>query len=311
MGKTDLENFPTSRSALRMLDDVSTGFYENSYVGKWLYQVMGLEYDDAFRLAEALPEQFFPETATWGLKYHEMKWQLPVREDLSYEERRRLVYRKMAYRAPMTPYRMEEYLRVATGLNVQISDCHDSGPSGFQPDHPNIFLADFIGGSTSDVIRALQILNRIKQSHTVCRMRHSIKGKTAGIWITACLSTGAALRIKAKLTDSVAAADRLPVLSAHRIGGMLKVKTGLTENLSGHSAGRITAPAAHMITGNVRIKTAVTESVRADGARMARAGVMCAENIRVKTKTAGELGSGMKVAGQVHARIADRIYVKH
>ena len=80
MGSIDLENFPTSSSALRMLDDVSTGFYENSYVGKWLFQVMGLEYDDAFQLVEDLPKQFFPETATWGLKYHEMKWQLPVRE---------------------------------------------------------------------------------------------------------------------------------------------------------------------------------------------------------------------------------------
>lgn len=133
----------------------------------------------------------------------------------------------------------------------------------------------------------------------------------AGVTAAAYSCLGGILKVKAKLTDSVAAADRLPVLSAHRIGGMLKVKTGLTENLSGHSAGRITAPAAHMITGNVRIKTAVTESVRADGAKMARAGVMCLENMRVKTKTAGELGSGMKVAGQVHARIADRIYVKH
>ena len=133
----------------------------------------------------------------------------------------------------------------------------------------------------------------------------------AGVTAAAYSCLGGILKVKAKLTDSVAAADRLPVLSAHRIGGMLKVKTGLTENLSGHSAGRITAPAAHMIAGNVRIKTAVTESVRADGAKMARAGVMCLENMRVKTKTAGELGSGMKVAGQVHARIADRIYVKH
>lgn len=129
MGKTDLENFPTSRCALRMLDDVSAGFYEKSYVGKWLYQVMGLEYDDAFRLAEALPEQFFPETATWGLRYHEEKWGLPVREQLDYEERRRLIYQKRDYRAPMTPYRMENFLHNATGLDVRISDCHDSGPS--------------------------------------------------------------------------------------------------------------------------------------------------------------------------------------
>ena len=43
--KFDLEAFPTSESAVRMLSYVSQGFYDSSYVGKWLYQVMGMEYD--------------------------------------------------------------------------------------------------------------------------------------------------------------------------------------------------------------------------------------------------------------------------
>lgn len=41
--KIDLENFPTSQSAQNMLATVTPGFYDQSYVGKWLYQVMGLE----------------------------------------------------------------------------------------------------------------------------------------------------------------------------------------------------------------------------------------------------------------------------
>lgn len=92
--KFDLEQFPTSESAKRMLSYVTPGFYDNSYVGKWLYQVMGLEYDDARKLAEELQYQMFPETATWGLMYHEIKWGLPVRTNLSYEERRQLIYQK-------------------------------------------------------------------------------------------------------------------------------------------------------------------------------------------------------------------------
>lgn len=167
MGRIDLENFPTSRSALRMLDDVSTGFYENSYVGKWLYQIMGIEYDDAFQLVETLTEQFFIETATWGLRYHEEKWQLSVREDLSFEERRRLIYRKMAYRAPMTPYWMEKYLLNATGYKVSIADCHDLGEYGYKLTHPNRFRADFTVEGTLDVKKVKRILNNIKQSHTI------------------------------------------------------------------------------------------------------------------------------------------------
>ena len=118
--KFDLEAFPTSESAVRMLSYVSQGFYDSSYVGKWLYQVMGMEYDDVRKIIEELPYQMFPETATWGLMYHELKWQLPVRENLSYEERRKLIYQKRDCRTPMTPYRMEQYVKTQLGLKYRL-----------------------------------------------------------------------------------------------------------------------------------------------------------------------------------------------
>ena len=52
MEKFDLENFPTSESAKKMLSYVSDGFYDESYVGKWLFQVMGAEYDKALEIVE-------------------------------------------------------------------------------------------------------------------------------------------------------------------------------------------------------------------------------------------------------------------
>ena len=55
--KFDLETFPTSECALKMLSYVTQGFYDKSYVGKWLYQVMGQEYDEALKLAEELKYQ--------------------------------------------------------------------------------------------------------------------------------------------------------------------------------------------------------------------------------------------------------------
>ena len=99
MTDEELELFPTSESALKMLSYVTPGFYDKSYVGKWMFQVMGLEYDKALKLAEELPEQFFPETATWGLCWHEIKWGLPVQENLSYQERRQAIYEKRHYGA--------------------------------------------------------------------------------------------------------------------------------------------------------------------------------------------------------------------
>lgn len=164
--KFDLENFPASESAQRMLSYVTAGFYDDSYVGKWLYQVMGLEYDSARKAAEELPAQLFPETATWGLMYHEIKWGLPVRPNLSYEERRRLIYQKRDYRSPMTPYRMEIYLKNAMGFEVHVADCNDPGEYGYRFDHPNIFRVTFIGEDTLNSKWAKEILSGLKQSHT-------------------------------------------------------------------------------------------------------------------------------------------------
>lgn len=175
MEKFDLENFPTSKSARKMLSYVSDGFYDKSYVGKWIYQVMGIEYDAALEIVEALPEQFFPETATWGLMFHEIKWGLPVRENLSYEERRRLIYQRRDCRAPMTPYWMEKYLQNITGFEVHIADINDSGEYGFVAPHPNMFKAYFLGEESLDSKLVHEILDRFKQSHTTYTVNERIE----------------------------------------------------------------------------------------------------------------------------------------
>ena len=65
MATFDIERFPESESAKRMLSYVTPGWYDYSYVGKWLYEVMGREIDNAEFYVEDLINQLFPETATW------------------------------------------------------------------------------------------------------------------------------------------------------------------------------------------------------------------------------------------------------
>lgn len=154
----DLENFPTSESAKRMLESVdSGGFYDKSYVGKWIFQVMGLEMDEARQFIEELPYQAFPETATWGLRYHEQKYGLPVREGMPLEERRRSIYSKRDERSPMNPYRMEVILENITGRKAHVDD--ESGPI-------NTFTVKLESGDNAvDVAAAIKKLKDIKQSH--------------------------------------------------------------------------------------------------------------------------------------------------
>ena len=174
MEKFDLENFPVSESAKNMVASVSDRFYDNSYVGKWLYEVMGQEYDTAREIATDILNQLFPETATWGLMYHEIKWGLPVRENLPYEERRQLIYRKRDYRVPMTPYRMEVYLKKVTGFDVRIADINDPGNYGFVALHPNIFKVYIFNQKILNSKLIHEILNNIKQSHTTYILNQQI-----------------------------------------------------------------------------------------------------------------------------------------
>lgn len=168
MAEYNIENFPTSEAAKRMMVTISEDFYRDSYVMKWIQQVMGLEWDSAKKIIEEeLPKQFYPETATWGLLFHEIKWHLPIRENLSYKERRKLIYQKRDFKGPMTPYKMEEYLSKTMDAKVHVMDCHDSGEQEYVPSHPNAFKVIFDKNDAVDFREAFKKIANIKQSHTI------------------------------------------------------------------------------------------------------------------------------------------------
>lgn len=175
MASFDIDNFPTSEHAQKMLGYVTKGFYDESYVGKWLFQVIGLGYDDIKSIIGTLPDQFFPETATWGLMYHELKWGLEVRDDLSYEERRALICIKRDSKLPVTPYRMENIIaaKLGSGYSAEVIDTHDKGSHGeFTPEHPCTF-AVYVEGEDFDYDTLIGIIDGTKQSHTTYTAIHT------------------------------------------------------------------------------------------------------------------------------------------
>ena len=87
MTDEELELFPTSESALKMLSYVTPGFYDKSYVGKWMFQVMGLEYDKALKLAEDFSVSF-------DAKGHDPPRRRPVKRKISEELRYRQAEQK-------------------------------------------------------------------------------------------------------------------------------------------------------------------------------------------------------------------------
>lgn len=160
----NIEQFPTSEAAKRMMGYITgNGFYDNSWVGKWLFQVMGTEIEDARRIVEELTYQVFPETATWGLKYHEEKYGLPVRENLSPEERRKLILEKRDTKAPITPWRIEQLLGNTTGFETHVIDINEL-VNDIQ--HPNVFEVSMKGEGILDVPAVIEKIKKLKQSHT-------------------------------------------------------------------------------------------------------------------------------------------------
>lgn len=161
----NIENFPTSEAAKRMMGYITgNGFYDRSYVGKWIFQVMGIEMDEARRIIEdELPYQAFPETATWGLRYHEEKFGLPIRENLSSEERRKLILDRRDTKAPITPWRLEKMVNSVLGCDVKVVDIHE-------PDnkitHPNTFVVYLEGEGAFSLQKGIDKINDAKQSHT-------------------------------------------------------------------------------------------------------------------------------------------------
>lgn len=122
----DIERFPTSDTAQRMLSRVSP-IYENSYIIKWLYEVMGIEFDEARKIIQELGDQMFTQTVTWGIAYQEHKYSIEPDEFLSLEERRARLYRKKTAGTPVSPRRLEKYIADLWGITVDLDETYAPG----------------------------------------------------------------------------------------------------------------------------------------------------------------------------------------
>ncbi|MGN0489324.1 MAG: putative phage tail protein [Ruminococcus sp.] len=163
----DLEHFPRNETAKRMVSRVSP-IYENSYVGKWLFEVMGIEMEEARALIESIKNQCFPSTATWGLRYWEQRYNIAPDESRDIKERRAAVLAKLTRAEAMTPAALEDILKAATGRQVEV---HEGGaPYTF-----TITIGD--GESAVDYGAVAQLVDGAKPSHLAYSFEAPGKGK--------------------------------------------------------------------------------------------------------------------------------------
>lgn len=159
----DIEHFPTSKTAIRMMSRISP-IYDKSYVGKWIFQVMGAEMDVVRLRFDELRDQAFPETATWGLPYWEQRYAIIPPDGATIEERRRAIRAKRGAREPMNPAKLERYIETLTGAPARIIEDVD----------PYTFQVDITTGEYAVDLRALyEYIRRIKPSHQAIQLTTS------------------------------------------------------------------------------------------------------------------------------------------
>lgn len=151
----DIEHFPKNETAKRMLGRVSP-IYGESYVGKWLFEVMGLEMDEARKLVESLRQQCYLEQCTWGMRYWEERYGIEVDETKDLEARRAAVMAKRGKRQPLSPVSLETILEELTGRDVTISENNPQYRFTVQIEE---------GTTTVDYTAVIKKINTVKPSH--------------------------------------------------------------------------------------------------------------------------------------------------
>lgn len=117
----DLEHFPTNETALRMMERISP-IYDRSYVGKWIFEIMGMEMGEARAYFEELRQQPFPERTTWAIEYWERRYAITPKPTDDLETRRRNIIMKRGARLPMNPARVEQIVDSLTGGTSTVTE---------------------------------------------------------------------------------------------------------------------------------------------------------------------------------------------
>lgn len=147
----------TSPTAERMLGRVSP-IYDESYVGLWLFEAIGREYDKLWEIANTLPDQLFPESVTWGIELWERRYGITPIAGQTLEERRQKVLAMRSTPHPFNHQTVESYIRLLTGREAEIVDYVRDFTFG-------VYISSAEGMRETVLNDIISYLNRHKPSH--------------------------------------------------------------------------------------------------------------------------------------------------
>ncbi len=150
----------TNEKAQEIIDYVSPK-YGNSYVGLWLFQVIGTVMGDVYSMADALRYETNPATADLLLDYWEDHYGIARDTSLTKEQRRLRLITKTQTRGPCNPTRLAAAVSAALGgVKVEITENVAK----------NTFLVN-VREVVDDITPAVSVLERMKPAHLIYQIR--------------------------------------------------------------------------------------------------------------------------------------------
>lgn len=113
-----MDRILTSESARKMIDYVSP-IYGKSYVGLWLFNIIGLEVDELKKICDELYDQVHVNTATWSLSMWEKEYGITSIEEQTIEQRRERIL-QMQKKSAMNPSKLEKLIESITGVDTDV-----------------------------------------------------------------------------------------------------------------------------------------------------------------------------------------------
>ena len=146
-----------SKSAKRMIKKVSP-IYEDSYVGCWLFEDIGREWDRLWDILDEMPYQLFPQTVTWLIDLWEQRYNVTPNPGDDIETRRRRLLEAEARPAPFTPFALDRWVYALCGRHATVEE--DVGPSTFR-----VKIEENPDAQPMDWSRIREYIKTHKQSH--------------------------------------------------------------------------------------------------------------------------------------------------
>lgn len=134
--------------------DMVTPIYDRSYVGLWLFEVMGRRFDEIQKIVDEFPEQSSPQTATWAIDYWEQEYGITPDNSIPLARRRALIMAAKQGRGPFTPARLKAIAEAITGMSARVVE--NAGPYTFSV---------YLSAMTGDDQKLIAEVNRIKPAH--------------------------------------------------------------------------------------------------------------------------------------------------